>query len=104
MPHLERAIDFRRGALGAEDPETLSAMHSLGVLLADDGKWTEAERYLVPAMEGLRQTKGVDDLETLEAMLNVGNLYSELGTWNEAEGCCRKRWMGFDERGATRTS
>ena len=94
-PHLERAIELRRSALGAEDAETYSAMHSLGVLLDEDGKWTEAEQYLVPAMEGLRKTKGVDALETLEAMASLGNLYNQLEKLKEGEMLVSQAVDGF---------
>ena len=70
-------------------------MHSLGVLLDEDGKWTEAEQYLVPAMEGLRKTKGVDALETLEAMASVANLYSQLEKLKEAEMLVSQAVDGF---------
>jgi eukaryotic-like serine/threonine-protein kinase len=84
-PHLERAIDLRRRALGAEDPETFSAMLSLGELLEEDGKHDEAERFLVPAMVGLRRTRGEDHAETLVAMIDVGALYLNQGKLEEAE-------------------
>ena len=100
-PHLERAIELRRNALSAEDTEIFLAMNSLGVLLADDGKWTEAERYLVPAMEGLLETRGADALETLEAMLNVANLYGELKKGKDAETLLSDALKGFQRtRGA----
>ena len=84
-PHLERAIELRCAALGADDGETFVAMRSLGDLLFGDGKWTEAERYLVSAMEGLGKTNGPDDAETLKAMADVGNLYNQLNKQSEAE-------------------
>jgi hypothetical protein len=59
-------------------PLTRPSAERVGVLLAEDGRWTEAEWYLVPALTGLRRTKGEDDPETLEVMLNVANLYDQL--------------------------
>jgi eukaryotic-like serine/threonine-protein kinase len=84
-PHLERALDLRRAALGDQDPETLSTMISLGMLHDDHGNWTEAERFLAPAVEGLRKTKGPDSLETLQAMTNLGGIYMQLEKTKEAE-------------------
>ncbi len=78
-PHLERTLELRRTTLGANDPETFSAMISLGNLLASGGKWPEALDYLVPAMEGLRKIRGQDDFEALSAMVLVGEIYRNMG-------------------------
>ena len=76
-PHLQRAVELRRGTPGADDPETYSAMLSLGSLLKDTGKLEEAQGYLVPALDGLRKTKGLDNIETLAALIELGGLYVE---------------------------
>ena len=73
-PHLERAIAIRRRVLGAKDPQTYNAMLSLGNLLRRDGRPTDSEPLLVPAMEGLRQARGAGHPETLQAMICVGEL------------------------------
>ncbi len=73
-PHLERALELHLEFLGAEDPDTFSAMHSLGAVLRDAGKLDEARRYLVQARDGLRRTKGLDDIETMTAMVDLAEL------------------------------
>ncbi len=83
-PHFERALDLFRTILGPEAPETFIAMLDVGSLLQQDAKIAEAQRYLVPAMEGLRKTKGEDDPETLMAMIYVGDLDLSLGKVEEA--------------------
>jgi tetratricopeptide (TPR) repeat protein len=84
-PHLERSLELRRSALGAEDPETFLAMQSLGKLFMDDEKLKDAEPHLVQAMDGLRKTRGAGHPEALVAMLNVGELYQAQYKLSEAE-------------------
>jgi serine/threonine protein kinase len=95
QPHLERALELRRSVLGAEDPETLNAMVSLGALFLANGKTAEAGRLLVPAMEGLRRTRGEGHPDTLTAMNAVGAVYVDQDKLAEAEALLSRTIDGF---------
>ena len=74
-PHLERSLELFRGARGDEDPDVLNAMRSLGYLDFADGKWNEAPKLLIPAMEGLKRVRGSDHIDTLTAMASLVEVY-----------------------------
>jgi eukaryotic-like serine/threonine-protein kinase len=78
-PHLERALELCRRARGDNDPDTLSAMRSLGYLHWADGKFVEAQSLIIPAVEGLRRVRGREHPDTLNAMAALAQLYLDQG-------------------------
>jgi serine/threonine protein kinase/tetratricopeptide (TPR) repeat protein len=70
-PHLRRALELRRGVLGAEHEDTLNAMNQLGQLCAYQEKYDEAELLYRQALEGLTRVRGKEDRSTLELMHNL---------------------------------
>ena len=63
---LERAVALERQVWGREDPRTLSTTNDLGRTAWHQGKYSEAETFLAPALE--IEGQSVD--EVLKAMLN----------------------------------
>ena len=85
LPHLHRALNLRRSLLDGDDPDTLLAMRSVGIVYLADGKLSEAEPLLVGAMTGLRKAQHADDPDLLDAMTFVANLDYNQGKHAEAE-------------------
>jgi len=104
LPHVERAIELRRRALGDSHPDTLSSMNLLGSVYLSDGKLAQAESLLVPAMERLNTTRGADNPQTLAAVVKVGQLYHEQAKHADAERLLEMAHQGYERaRGAARS-
>jgi tetratricopeptide (TPR) repeat protein len=71
--------------LGEDDRLTLSCMHNLGHLYLGQHRLSEAEKYLVPALEGHRRIFGRDDIDTLSSMSSVAALRLRQERYSEAE-------------------
>jgi tetratricopeptide (TPR) repeat protein len=85
QPHLERALLLLRQTQGADHPDALGAMLSLGTLFHANGKLPDAEALLAGAVKGLRRVRGQRHPETLIAMSSLGHLYDHERRPNEAE-------------------
>jgi non-specific serine/threonine protein kinase/serine/threonine-protein kinase len=75
LPHLERALELRRTALGDDDPATLQAANGVGVALQSLGRYEEAERLLADTLEARRRLLGHEHELTLGSMNNLAALY-----------------------------
>ncbi len=84
-PHLERALELRRGQFGREHPDTLMSMAHLGWLYSVQGRYKEAEPLFVKALEGRRRVLGEEHPDTLKSMAQLGWLYSMQSRYKEAE-------------------
>jgi serine/threonine protein kinase/Flp pilus assembly protein TadD len=84
-PHLERALELRRGQFGGEHPDTLKSMNSLGVLYFAQHRYNEAEPLLVKALEGRRRVLGEENPNTQTSMNSLALLYECQERYNEAE-------------------
>jgi non-specific serine/threonine protein kinase/serine/threonine-protein kinase len=73
-PHLERALELRKGGLGEDHPEVAESLHNLGSLRWQAGDYEGAEQLIREALEKARSAAGndatVDDKETLASCLN----------------------------------
>jgi tetratricopeptide (TPR) repeat protein len=85
LPHLQRALNLRRSLLGGDDPDTLLAMRSVGIVYLADGKLSEAQALLVGAMTGLKKARPADDPDLLDAMTLVADLDYNQRKLTEAE-------------------
>jgi len=102
-PHFERELELRRQVLGDHHPDTFAAMGDLGSLFLANDKLTEAETFLVQAMQGLRQTRGALHPDTLQTMIAVAQAYRGQGKLADAERLLvdtveRFRTAGRDEQ------
>jgi eukaryotic-like serine/threonine-protein kinase len=97
---LERALELRRRALGAEDAKTLKSMMTLGRVALQQGKYAEAEALEGQALEAQRRVLGPEHPDTLLAMSNLAAVYEGEGKYAPAEALdvqtleIRKRVLG----------
>jgi tetratricopeptide (TPR) repeat protein len=82
---LERALDLRRRALGAENPLTLRTMSRLGRIAELQGKYPEAEALLSQTLKIRRRVLGSDHPDTLYSMNQLANVYYRRGKYAQAE-------------------
>jgi tetratricopeptide (TPR) repeat protein len=97
---LERALELRRRALGAEDAKTLKSMASLGRVAYLQGKYAEAEVLESQALEAQRRVLGPEHPDTLDSINNLAVVYDDEGKYPQAEALdvqtleIRKRVLG----------
>ncbi|MFO0888896.1 MAG: serine/threonine-protein kinase [Isosphaeraceae bacterium] len=84
-PHLQRALDLRRGELGTEHPDTLTSMHNLGVLHEMEGDLGLAELFYRDELEIERRVHGEEHPDTLLAMDRLATAYQNQAKFSEAE-------------------
>jgi serine/threonine protein kinase/tetratricopeptide (TPR) repeat protein len=89
-PHLQRAVTLRREHLGSEQPDTLKAINSLGVLRVSQGKYDEAEQLLQKNLEDRHRISGPEDPDTLTSMANLYWCLEVQDKLDEAEPLFRK--------------
>ena len=73
-PLSREALEGRREKLGARNPDTLSSISNLGLLLMAKGDLAAAEPLLREALEGRREVLGARHPKTLAASKNLGAL------------------------------
>ncbi len=93
-PHLTKALEIRRRALGDDDPDTLTSIDNMGVVLQAQGRLSEAERYYGEALDGRRRVLGDDHPHTLDSINNMGSLLERQGKLAEAEPYYREALDG----------
>ncbi|KAJ7832578.1 hypothetical protein B0H13DRAFT_2429621 [Mycena leptocephala] len=71
--------------LGADHPDTLSAMANLAATYRELGRYQEAEPLESIVLEKRKQLLGADHPDMLTAMANLAATYCELGRYQEAE-------------------
>jgi serine/threonine protein kinase/tetratricopeptide (TPR) repeat protein len=104
QPLQERALVTRRRVLGEDHPDTLSSIHSMGVLLKNQGKLAEAENHLREALEKRRRVLGAEHRDTLITVNELAELLPSRGKTVEAEQLLRqsleshRRVFGADDR------
>jgi tetratricopeptide (TPR) repeat protein len=82
---LERALELGRRTLGTANPATLTAMHDLGLVAGEQGRYGEAEALDRQALDGQRRVLGPKSLNTLRAMSNLATAYMKEGKFADAE-------------------
>jgi serine/threonine protein kinase len=84
IDQLEHSRQIRTRALGADDPDTLTSMNNLGMVLGDAGRPEMALPLLQETLE-LRKVKlGSDHEDTIGTMENLANLYHRSERFPEA--------------------
>ncbi|HEY6546869.1 MAG TPA: serine/threonine-protein kinase, partial [Vicinamibacteria bacterium] len=84
-PHLQRALELRRRALGDEHTEVARALNQLALLNWRQGRLDEAEPLYHKALEMSQRLLGADHPDTLTYEANLANLYRTKGRFKEAE-------------------
>lgn len=83
--HLQAACDLRRETRGADAPETLAALSSLGALRQNQGRFTEAEQIYDDLLARRRKTLGELHRDTLITRYDRAGVLREAGRVDEAE-------------------
>ena len=92
--HEKNEVDFNR----TKEKETvLDAIHLLGLLYADQGKMTEAEKIYQRALEGKEKAWGPEHTSTLITVNNLGILYKNQGKITEAEKMYQRALRGYEK-------
>ena len=83
LPHARYVLD----SISVEDDVSRKTklLCNFGNCLMEEGRYNEAEKYLVHDMEMTKRELGENDVETLKSILHVANMYHRRGRWKEAE-------------------
>ena len=84
------ALEAREATLGAEHPDTLSSVNSLGSVLSSQGKYEEAEAMHRRAIEAKEKVLGPEHPNTLASVNNLGSVLERQGKYEEAEAMQRR--------------
>jgi eukaryotic-like serine/threonine-protein kinase len=90
-PHLERAWELNRNALGEEDLKALDVLTDLALLDKDQGRGREAEQHFDKVLKIRRRELGEANPDTLTAMNNLADAYGSQGRHSDAESLLLKR-------------
>jgi tetratricopeptide (TPR) repeat protein len=72
QPQLERAVEIRKRALGAQHPDTLASMDELGQLYTLQGKYPAAKELLSEVLAARRRVLGEQHPDTWTTLSNLG--------------------------------
>jgi serine/threonine protein kinase/Tfp pilus assembly protein PilF len=84
-PHAEWALERRRATLGNEHPATLEAINLMAAVMHDQGRFAEAEKFLVESLETGERVLGREHAETRRARASLGDVLMNQGRYAEAE-------------------
>ena len=84
-PHLERAVQLGREALGSKDPATLTAINNYALLMRAKSEEPKAEALLREVLEGRLEVLGERHVLTAESMSNFGGMLASKGDF--VKGC-----------------
>jgi len=81
---LQRVVDLRTRALGADDRDTLTSMDQLADAYAYQTKYAQAEPILRAALDRSKRAWGADDPTTMAIMNDLALLTGSTGNYHEA--------------------
>jgi tetratricopeptide (TPR) repeat protein len=88
-PHFAAALELRRNVLGEEHPDTLTAMHNLGISLQMQGRSSgqidEAEQLYNRVLELRRKVLGEEHPDTISSIEKVSWIFRDRKQFTEAE-------------------
>ncbi len=90
-----KALEIRRRVLGDKDPDTLTSVSHMGILIKKQGRLAEAEPYYREALEGRRRVLGDEHRSTLFSVGLMGGLLARQGKLAEAEPYYREALDGY---------
>jgi len=89
-PLLRRSLDQRTATLGASDTSVATSMDLLGIALARQNKYADAERLLRAALDQRRKLLGNRSEATAESMNHLGTLLEDRNQYPAAESLHRE--------------
>ncbi len=90
VPLLERAVTINLKLHGPDDHSTLFAAQKLAAAYAALGRFDDAARLQLDAMQRIERTSGSRHPDTIEAIINLAGLYKAKGDFQKAEPLARK--------------
>ncbi len=87
---FERALDLRRRAIGAENPETLRTGRRLAAAANGEGRLTQAESLFVQVLKIEGRVLGSEHPETVHSMEGLALIYRDQGKYPQAEALLRR--------------
>ena len=93
-PHLERAFELLRRALGREHPDTQAAMSSLARVYRSGGQYDQAEPLLKDLLELQSRVLGPEHPDTLTSLDELATLHQGRGRYDQAEALFRRALDG----------
>jgi len=90
FPLQERVLEIRRRELGPTHPDTLASIADMGLLLWNQGKLGESEKYLREALEQRRRVLGPEHADTASSISDLGVLLISAGKLDQAEPFVRE--------------
>jgi CHAT domain-containing protein len=84
LPLAERALAIREKALGAEHPDTATAVNSLANLYLRKGDYAQAEPLYRRALAAREKALGAEHPDTASTLNNLATFYSATGDLNQA--------------------
>jgi hypothetical protein len=100
VPLLEETLAKKKARLGAEHPQTLGTMASLGLFLLRQKKWNDAEPLLRDCLAG-RQKQIPDSWFTFNTQSMLGGALLGQKKYAEAEPLLVKGYEGMKTRAKT---
>lgn len=82
---VARAADLQRKVLGAEDPETLTSLSLMSVILLEEGHSAEAEKLQRETLAVRGRVLGPEHPDTVRSMSRLAGVLSQQGRNAEAE-------------------
>ena len=92
-----RQLDDLEALHHLESVESSDALHNIGSLFADQGKYTEAEKIYRRALDGSEKVSGPGHTSTLNTVNNLGVLYQKQGKLVEAEKMYQRALEGNEK-------
>jgi tetratricopeptide (TPR) repeat protein len=92
--HSERAHDVRQKYLGGDDPQTLSSLALLAVVLKDLGEFKAAEAMHRKVLKRQEKVLGKEHQDTLRSVSDLAVTLRSLGKYNDAETMHRRALEG----------
>ncbi len=83
--HLERAVELLKQTLGLDNPQTLNAMHRIGMFYYSTGHYAEAEDQYARIVRIRSRVLGPDHEETLNSIGQLAHNIFWQGRYDEAE-------------------
>ncbi|KJZ69702.1 hypothetical protein HIM_10908 [Hirsutella minnesotensis 3608] len=105
LPHANAVLKIEVSGLGDGEKVKASLLHCVASYLDFEGKWSDAEKLSVDAIEARKRVLGEEHPETLSSMANLASTYRNQGRWKEAEELgvrvleARKRVLGEEHPG-----
>ena len=81
---LEKSLDIRTKALGADHPDVLSTLSEMGTVMWRKGDFEKAKAFMEQALAGRERRFGPESVEAAASLHNLGNLNWSWGKYDEA--------------------